>query len=124
MRAFTAPRGGRTALVIREVDITVGIDVQNFAVANLRRRPEAVEIGGFVLGVDPGTTSPYINYATPLPGARPGARDVAALIGAFRERGLKPRSRRTPRPTCGRLFRRPGSRSRRCTNTSSAFRTR
>ncbi|MEU7696494.1 GNAT family N-acetyltransferase [Microbispora sp. SCL1-1] len=69
----------------------MGIDVQNFAVANLRRRPEAVEIGGFVLGVDPGTTSPYINYATPLPGARPGARDVAALIGAFRERGLKPR---------------------------------
>ncbi|WP_432863444.1 GNAT family N-acetyltransferase [Microbispora rosea] len=69
----------------------MGIDVQSFAVANLRRRPEAIEIGGFVLGVDPGTTSPYVNYATPLPGARPGARDVAALIAAFGERGLKPR---------------------------------
>ncbi|WP_432922798.1 GNAT family N-acetyltransferase [Microbispora sp. CA-135349] len=69
----------------------MGIDVQSFAVANLRRRPEVVETGDFVVGVDPGTTSPYVNYATPLPGARPGGREVAALIGAFRERGLKPR---------------------------------
>ncbi|MCW7940720.1 GCN5 family acetyltransferase [Streptomyces hygroscopicus] len=67
------------------------IDVQSFAVANLRRRPEAVEIGGFVAGFDPATTSPYINYATPLPGARPTGRDVTALIEAFRDRGLKPR---------------------------------
>ncbi|MFE7133125.1 GNAT family N-acetyltransferase [Streptomyces sp. NPDC057638] len=37
------------------------------------------------------TTNPYINYATPLPGARPDARDVGALIEAFRERGLIPR---------------------------------
>lgn len=91
--AFTlrSAAGEPLHLVIREVDITVGIDVQSFAVANLRRRPEVVEIGGFVLGVDPGTTSPYVNYATPLPGVRPGARDVAALIAAFGERGLKPR---------------------------------
>ncbi|WP_169983182.1 GNAT family N-acetyltransferase [Microbispora sp. H10836] len=67
------------------------IDVQSFAVANLRRRPEVVETGGFVAGFDPGTRSPYVNYATPLPGARPSARDVAALVGAFRERGLGPR---------------------------------
>ncbi len=67
------------------------IDVQSFAVINLRRRPEAIEIGGFIAGFDPATTSPYINYATPLPGARPSRRDVAALIDAFRERGLKPR---------------------------------
>ncbi|MCC9306284.1 GNAT family N-acetyltransferase [Kitasatospora sp. RB6PN24] len=65
--------------------------VQNFAVANLRRRPEVVETGGFVVGIDPGTASPFINYATPLPGARPGEADVAALIAVFRERGLKPR---------------------------------
>lgn len=65
--------------------------VQNFAVANLRRRPEVVETGGFVVGIDPGTTSPYINYATPLPGTRPTEADVAALIAVFRERGLKPR---------------------------------
>ncbi|GGK69448.1 hypothetical protein Sme01_14930 [Sphaerisporangium melleum] len=69
----------------------MGTDVQSFAVANLRRRPAAVEIGGFVAGFDPDTTSPYINYATPLPGARPTGRDVAALVGAFRERGLKAR---------------------------------
>ncbi|MFE2179397.1 GNAT family N-acetyltransferase [Streptomyces sp. NPDC059455] len=69
----------------------MGTDVQSFAVANLRRRPVLVETGGFVAGIDPGTTSPYINYATPLPGARPTARDVMELIEAFRVRGLKPR---------------------------------
>nr|WP_055502363.1 GNAT family N-acetyltransferase [Nonomuraea pusilla] len=69
----------------------MGIDVQTFAVSNLRRRPVVVETGGFVAGFDPGTTSPYVNYATPLPGATPAASDVAALVAAFRERGLKPR---------------------------------
>lgn len=43
------------------------------------------------MGFDPGTTSPHLNYATPLPGASPADRDIAALIGAFRERGLTPR---------------------------------
>ncbi|WP_329460353.1 GNAT family N-acetyltransferase [Streptomyces sp. NBC_01497] len=65
--------------------------VQNFAVANLRRRPVVVETAGFVAGFDPDTTSPYINYATPLPGAEPTTADVAALVGEFRARGLKPR---------------------------------
>ncbi|GAA3365406.1 GNAT family N-acetyltransferase [Streptomyces antimycoticus] len=69
----------------------MGTDVQSFAVANLRRRPVLVETGGFVAGFDPGTTSPYINYATPLPGTRPTARDVEELIEAFRVRDLKPR---------------------------------
>ncbi|MGP3942755.1 GNAT family N-acetyltransferase [Streptomyces sp. 6N106] len=69
----------------------MGTDVQSFAVANLRRRPVLVEAGGFVAGFDPGTTSPYINYATPLPGTRPTARDVKELIEAFRVRDLKPR---------------------------------
>ncbi|MDX2593158.1 MULTISPECIES: GNAT family N-acetyltransferase [Streptomyces] len=66
-------------------------DVQRFAVANLLRRPEAAEVGGFVVGFDPATTSPYINYATPVPGAQPADHDVSALIETFRERGLKPR---------------------------------
>ncbi|MEV6130171.1 GNAT family N-acetyltransferase [Streptomyces violaceusniger] len=69
----------------------MGTDVQSFAVANLRRRPVLVEAGGFVAGFEPGTTSPYINYATPLPGIRPTARDVKELIEAFRVRDLKPR---------------------------------
>lgn len=80
---------------LREVDITVAHprdnQVQKFAVANLRRRPDAVETGGFVVGFSPGTDSPYLNYATPLPGAAPTGGDVAALVGAFRERGLLPR---------------------------------
>ncbi|CAL9358518.1 GNAT family N-acetyltransferase [Streptomyces sp. enrichment culture] len=67
------------------------IQVQSFAVANLRRRPVVVETGGFVAGFTPDTDSPYMNYATPLPGAKPMEQDVAALIGVFRERGLLPR---------------------------------
>ncbi|MGW1891709.1 GNAT family N-acetyltransferase [Streptomyces sp. NPDC002004] len=66
-------------------------NVQSFAVTNLRRRPVVVETGCFVAGFDPGTTSPFVNYATPLPGAAPTDREVAALIAAFRERGLTPR---------------------------------
>ncbi|MGW2281342.1 GNAT family N-acetyltransferase [Streptomyces sp. NPDC001770] len=66
-------------------------NVQSFAVVNLRRRPVVVETGGFVAGFDPATSSPYINYATPLPGARPTPDDVRALVGAFRGRGLLPR---------------------------------
>jgi hypothetical protein len=71
--------------------IIVDITVQNFTVAHLRRRPAAVEIGGFVAGFDPTTTSPYINYATPMPGLRPADGDITALIERFRERGLTPR---------------------------------
>ncbi|MFJ6997275.1 GNAT family N-acetyltransferase [Streptomyces sp. NPDC003090] len=67
------------------------IQVQSSAVANLRRRPVVVETGGFVAGFTPDTDSPYMNYATPLPGAKPMEQDVAALIGVFRERGLLPR---------------------------------
>ncbi|MEW9551078.1 GNAT family N-acetyltransferase [Nonomuraea sp. NPDC050783] len=59
--------------------------------ANLRRRPVVIETAGFVVGIDPSTDSPHVNYASPLPGARPTAADVAALVAAFRERGLKPR---------------------------------
>ncbi|HEY4017338.1 MAG TPA: GNAT family N-acetyltransferase [Pseudonocardiaceae bacterium] len=66
-------------------------NIQNFAVANLRRRPEPVETGGFVVGIDPSTTSHHVNYATPLPGIEPTSADVAALVSAFRERGLTPR---------------------------------
>ncbi|OIK28249.1 GNAT family N-acetyltransferase [Streptomyces malaysiense] len=66
-------------------------DVQSFAAAHLLRRPDACRAGGFVLGFDPATTSPYVNYATPVPGAEPTDTDVADLIAAFRARGLMPR---------------------------------
>ena len=55
-----------------------------------------MEIGGFVAGFDPGTTSSHVNYATPLPGIEPTSDDVAALVSAFRERGLKPRLEYAP----------------------------
>lgn len=77
------------------------IQVQSFAVTNLRRRPVVVETGGFVAGFTPDTDSPYLNYATPLPGVEPTERDVAALIGTFRERGLLPRLEFAPQAAPG-----------------------
>ncbi|WP_035855220.1 GNAT family N-acetyltransferase [Cryptosporangium arvum] len=69
----------------------MGINVQSFAVTNLRRRPVALEVAGFVVGLEPTDPSPFLNYATPWPGTRPTPGDVAALITAFTERGLRPR---------------------------------
>ncbi|MCO8273083.1 GNAT family N-acetyltransferase [Actinoplanes sp. TRM 88003] len=60
-------------------------------VANLSRRPAPVETGPFVIGLDPGTDSPHINYATPRPGAAITQADVADLVTAFHDAGRKPR---------------------------------
>ncbi|MBB4764702.1 GNAT family N-acetyltransferase [Amorphoplanes digitatis] len=57
--------------------------IQRAVVANLRTRPNAAESGPFVLGLDHGTDSPHINYATPVPGAEITAADVDALVAAF-----------------------------------------
>ncbi|MFK0137191.1 GNAT family N-acetyltransferase [Streptomyces murinus] len=85
-------------------------DVQSFAVAHLLRRPAACRVGGFVVGFDPATTSPYVNYATPVPGAEPTDADVADLIAAFRTRGLLPRLEFAPdsAPAVEPAFRRAG----------------
>ncbi|MFI7212732.1 GNAT family N-acetyltransferase [Micromonospora maritima] len=65
--------------------------IQQSVVANLRNRPVPLEVGPFVIGTDPTTSSPSINYATPRPGAAVTAADVAALVAAFRAAGRKPR---------------------------------
>ncbi|MFG1721132.1 GNAT family N-acetyltransferase [Micromonospora chalcea] len=65
--------------------------IQQSVVVNLSRRPAPVEVGPFVVGLDPTTTSPYINYATPRPGAAVTAADVAALVAAFRAADRRPR---------------------------------
>ena len=65
--------------------------IQRSVVSNLRTRPRALEIGPFVAGLDPDTDSPYINYASPAPGAPITATDVDALISAFTGAGRKPR---------------------------------
>lgn len=57
--------------------------VQRAVVANLRTRPNVVECGPFVVGLDHGTDSPHINYATPVPGVGVSAADVADLVAAF-----------------------------------------
>ncbi|MFI5836089.1 GNAT family N-acetyltransferase [Micromonospora sp. NPDC051300] len=65
--------------------------VQQCVVATLSARPAPVQVGPFVVGVDPTTTSPHINYATPRPGATVTAADVTALVAAFRAAGRRPR---------------------------------
>ncbi|MEO3745241.1 GNAT family N-acetyltransferase [Plantactinospora sp. B5E13] len=65
--------------------------IQQSVVANLCNRPAPVEVGPFVFGLDPTTTSPHINYATPRPGTAVTEADVTALVAAFRAAGRKPR---------------------------------
>src|SRR4051812_41814196 len=65
--------------------------IQQSVVANLSARPAPVEAGPFVIGLDPSTESPSINYATPRPAAAITSADVTALVTAFREAGRKPR---------------------------------
>ncbi|MEU8661973.1 GNAT family N-acetyltransferase [Actinoplanes philippinensis] len=65
--------------------------IQRSVVSHLRTRPKAIEVGPFVLGLDPDTESPFINYASPQPGAPITAADITELISAFAEAGRKPR---------------------------------
>jgi len=65
--------------------------IQQSVVANLSHRPAPVEVGPFVIGIDPGTDSPGINYATPVPGVAITRSDVDDLVAAFREAARKPR---------------------------------
>lgn len=67
------------------------VRIQQSVVANLSRRPTPVEVGPFVLGMDPTTSSPHINYATPRPGAAITGADVASLVAAFRAADRRPR---------------------------------
>jgi ribosomal protein S18 acetylase RimI-like enzyme len=67
------------------------VRIQQSVFTNLSNRPAAVEVGPFVMGIDPTTTSPNINYATPRPGTAITAADVTALVAAFRAADRKPR---------------------------------
>jgi ribosomal protein S18 acetylase RimI-like enzyme len=65
--------------------------IQQSVVANLSGRPSPIDVGPFVIGFDPATAQPGINYATPRPGAAITAADVAALVSAFRAVDRMPR---------------------------------
>jgi ribosomal protein S18 acetylase RimI-like enzyme len=65
--------------------------VQGSVISTLSARPEVIEAGPFVIGVDPGTGSRFINYATPRLGAAVTAADVTALVAAFRAADRVPR---------------------------------
>ncbi|WP_030486942.1 GNAT family N-acetyltransferase [Micromonospora chokoriensis] len=65
--------------------------IQQSVVANLSNRPTPIGVGPFVIGMDPTTTSPHINYASPYPGAAITAADITALVAAFRAAERTPR---------------------------------
>lgn len=67
------------------------VRIQQSVVATLSNRPTPVEVGPFVIGIDPTTTSPHINYATPRPGVTITAADVTALVEAFHATDRQPR---------------------------------
>ena len=71
--------------------MSVDLRVQQSVVTNLCRRPAAVESGPFILGFDPATDSPNINYATPRPGMEITSSDVESLVSAFRSASRRPR---------------------------------
>jgi N-acetylglutamate synthase-like GNAT family acetyltransferase len=52
---------------------------------------EVEHVGPFVATFTPGIDNPFLNYAIPEEGAEASAGDVAALVDAFRRRGLRPR---------------------------------
>lgn len=71
--------------------MNVDARIQQSVFANLSARPAPVVVGPFVIGVDPATDSPGINYATPRPGTAVTAADVTALVEAFRAVRRRPR---------------------------------
>jgi ribosomal protein S18 acetylase RimI-like enzyme len=86
------PVAGRAGGV-REWRVISSLDarIQRSVVATLSARPAALDAGPFVLGLDPGTDNPSVNYATPRPDAAITADDVTALVAAFRRADRVPR---------------------------------
>jgi ribosomal protein S18 acetylase RimI-like enzyme len=74
------------------MDVSVQRDALARVAAYLQSDKAGSErIGPFLAGFTPGTTSPWLNYAVPVPDARPTPAEVAALVAAFTGRGLLPR---------------------------------
>lgn len=71
--------------------MSLDVRIQQSVVVNLADRPAPEHVGPFVIGFDPSTTSPHVNYATPRPGEPVTAADVEALVAAFRAAGRTPR---------------------------------
>jgi GNAT superfamily N-acetyltransferase len=71
--------------------VNVDVRIQQSVVASLARRPAPIDSGPFLIGIDPGTPSPWINYATPRPGEAITAGDVRLLADVFRAKRRKPR---------------------------------
>ncbi len=71
--------------------MNVDARIQQSVLSNLSSRPAPIESGPFVIGFDPSTPNPGINYATPRPGAAISAADVTALVRAVEIANRQPR---------------------------------
>ncbi|MFE3514878.1 GNAT family N-acetyltransferase [Streptomyces sp. NPDC059166] len=65
--------------------------IQDYALALTRRSPGHYRVGPFTVRHNPQWELKFANYAIPDEGAEPSARDVADLVGSFRERDRLPR---------------------------------
>src|SRR4051812_33860611 len=71
--------------------LTLDLQLQQYVrVVNARDR-DVERVGPFLASFDRHSTSPFLSYAIPDPGARPAPAEVAALAAAFRRRGRLPR---------------------------------
>jgi hypothetical protein len=66
-------------------------DIQSYIRATAPQGRETERVGPFLATFDPHDDHPYLSYAIPDDGARPGEEDVAALVEAYRRRGRMPR---------------------------------
>jgi len=65
--------------------------IQSYLRATASRVRDTERIGPFLATFDRTSDHPFLSYAIPDDGAEPTADDVAALIGAYRARGRRPR---------------------------------
>ncbi|MER6102485.1 GNAT family N-acetyltransferase [Streptomyces sp. NPDC001832] len=67
------------------------VDIQTYARTLALRSPDHLRVGPFTVRYNPNWSIKYANYAIPDQGAEPTAKDLDALIAAFRERARLPR---------------------------------
>jgi hypothetical protein len=70
--------------------------IQSYLRTTAPRGRETERVGPFLATFDPHDDHPYLSYAIPDDGARPGEEDVAALVEAYRRRGRVPRAEFLP----------------------------
>lgn len=66
-------------------------NIQRYLRASIAQGRDTERAGPFLASFSSSTRNPFLNYAIPDDGAEPSTTDVAALIEAYEQRGLRPR---------------------------------